>query len=165
MYLSGLTRQEEEENITVSKVNKEALQADLREALKKGEKLRVSTLRLLLAAVQNKEIERRGELDETEMVSVINSAIKKRREAAEEFEKAGYSDRAGVEKEEMTILQAYLPPPLEEEELARLVDEAISEAEAEGLGDIGRVMKLVMPKVSGRADGRAVNQMVREKLA
>ena len=149
----------------VAEVTKEVIQADVRKAMKEGQRLRVSTLRLLLAAVKNREIEQGGPLDGAELMSVINSVIKKRREAVEEFEKAGRPERAGSEREEMNILQAYLPPPLEEGEIAALIEEAVRETGAEGPNDTGMIMKWLMPRITGRADGRLVNQMVRDKLS
>jgi uncharacterized protein YqeY len=149
----------------VTPVTKEIIQADVRKAMKERESLRVSTLRLLLAAVKNREIEQGKSLDEAELLNVINSAIKKRREAVEEYEKAGRPERAEIEREEMAILQAYLPPPLEEAELATLIEEAVRETKAEGPKDTGLIMKWIMPRVAGRADGRLVNQMVRDKLS
>ena len=149
----------------VTQVTKEIIQADVRKAMKERESLRVSTLRLLLAAVKNREIERGSSLDEADLISVINSAIKKRREAVEEFEKAGRPERAETEREEMAILQAYLPPPLSEGEIAVLIEEGVRETGAEGPKDAGLIMKWIMPRVAGRADGRLINQMVRDKLS
>jgi len=146
-------------------VTKEVIQADVRKAMKERERLRVSTLRLLLAAVKNREIEQGGPLDDAEFMNVINSAIKKRRESVEEFEKAARPERAAVEREEMAILQAYMPPPMDEGEIAALIEEAVRETEAEGPKDAGLIMKWIMPRVTGRADGRLVNQMVRDRLS
>ncbi len=146
-------------------VTKEIIQADLKTAMKSGDHHRVSTLRYLLSAVKNKEIDLRRSLDSAELCAVISSGIKKCRESIEGFEKGGRPELVQASKAEMAILQAYLPPVLTEAELAAIIDEAVKETGAKGAKDTGAVMKWVMPKVSGRADGRVVSQMVKEKLS
>jgi len=132
--------------------------------MKAKDTAKVSTLRLLISEIKNKEIDKRGELTDDEILAVIQKAVKQRKESIEQYEKAGRSDLVEKEKKELEILEAYLPQPLSEEELEAIIDEAIKEAQATSVKDMGKVMKIVMPKVRGRADGKIVNQKVREKL-
>ncbi len=143
---------------------KEKIMQDMKEAMKAKDTAKVSTLRLLISEIKNKEIDKRGELTDDEILAVIQKAVKQRKESIEQYEKAGRSDLVEKEKKELEILEAYLPQPLSEEELEAIIDEAIKEAQATSVKDMGKVMKIVMPKVRGRADGKIVNQKVREKL-
>lgn len=149
----------------MAELSKDALQADLKEALKAGDRRRVSTIRLLIAAVKNREIELGKPVDAAELVGLVNSGIKKRRESIEGYEKGGRQDLVQQETEEMAILQAYLPPPLDEGAISALIDEAIRETGASGARDMGAVMKWLMPRVTGRADGRLLNQLVKARLS
>jgi uncharacterized protein YqeY len=144
---------------------KERLAEESKDALKSGQKLRLSTLRLLSAAVKNREVEVRHPLDDGEFVEVAGQEAKRRRDAIEAYEKAGREDRAATEREELGILQAYLPAALTDEEIDTLVDRAIEETGAAGPGDMGKVMGAVMAQAKGRADGRAVQERVRRRLA
>jgi hypothetical protein len=144
---------------------KERLAGEMKDALRSGQKLRLSTLRLLSAAVKNREVEVLHPLDDDEFVEVAGHEAKRRRDAIEAYEKAGREDRAATEREELEILQAYLPAALTDQEIDALVDEAIAETGAAGPGDMGKVMGAVMTKAKGRADGRAVQARVRERLA
>jgi len=143
---------------------KERLAEEARDALKSGQKLRLSTLRLLSAAVKNREVELLRPLDDDEFVEVAGQEAKRRRDAIEAYEKAGREDRAATEREELEILQAYLPAALTDQEIDTLVDRAIEETGASGPGDMGKVMGAVMAQAKGRADGRAVQARVRERL-
>ncbi len=143
---------------------KQRIMEDMKEAMKAKDTARVSTLRLLLSEIKNKEIDKRGELSDDEVLAVIQKAVKQRRESIEQYKKAGREDLAEKESKELEILESYLPQPLTEEELEAIIDEAIKEVGATSPRDMGKVMKVVMPKVRGRADGKVVNQKVREKL-
>lgn len=143
---------------------KEKLQQDMKNALKSGDKYRLKVIRFLLSKVKNAEIDKGRELDENEMLSLIQKEVKKIEEAAEEFRKGGSTERAEEELKEAEILKEYLPEPLSEEEIEKIVDEVIESTGAEGMKDLGRVMKEVMARVSGRADGKKVNEMVRNRL-
>ncbi len=145
-------------------LSKELIQADLKEAMKGGDRLRVSTLRFLLAAVKNREIEIGKAVDIAELTAQINSAIKRRRESIEGFHKGGRQDLVDQETAELNILQAYLPPALGEDELKDLIEEGIRETGAVGPKDMGTIMKWLMPRIAGRADGRLVNQLVKTRL-
>jgi uncharacterized protein len=136
------------------------VQADTREAMKAGERERVSALRLVADALQ-KDAKEGGD-DE---VGVLRRERKRRLEAAEAYREGGSADRATAEETEAREIERYLPAELEDDELAALVDEAIAESGASGPGDMGKVMGAAMPKVGGRADGKRVNALVRERLA
>ena len=144
---------------------REKIDSDLKEALKSGERLSVSALRLLKSALKNKEIEKGKALTDDDILSVLSSQAKQIRESIAEYEKAGREDLASKEKAELAVLQRYLPEQLTEGELQRLIKETIKETGASSPKDIGRVMKALMPRIKGRADGKAVNQMVRELLS
>ena len=143
---------------------KERLAEETKDALRSGQKVRLSTLRLLSAAVKNREVELLRPLDDDEFVEVAGQEAKRRRDAIEAYEKAGRDDRAATEREELEILQTYLPAALTDEEIAALVDRAIEQTGASGPGDMGKVMGAVMSQAKGRADGRAVQVRVRERL-
>jgi uncharacterized protein YqeY len=137
---------------------------DLKRAIKSSDKLKTSVLRMVKAALKNREVEKQRELSEEEIISVILTLSKQRRESIELFSKGGREDLADKEKQEISILQAYLPSQLTQEELDRLIIESIQESSAVGVKDIGKVMRLLMPKVKGTADGKMVNQRVKELL-
>src|SRR2546423_13975447 len=143
---------------------KRRLSEESRAALKAGEKVRRSALQLLSAAVKNREVELLHPLDDEEFVEVATREAKRRREAIEAYEKAGREDRAATEREELEVLQAYLPAQLTDAEVEAMIDEAIAETGAAGPGDMGKVMSAVMSKAKGRVDGRAVQPKVRSRL-
>jgi len=144
---------------------KQRIQEDLKDALRSGDTQRRSTLRLLLAAIKNAEIEAGSELDDADVLTIIRKQARQRRDAASEFVRVGRSDRADEELAEQAILASYLPPQLSEEEIAQLASDVIAEVGAQGPKDIGKVMKQLMPRVKGKADGGQVNRVVRELLA
>ncbi|MDX1622408.1 MAG: GatB/YqeY domain-containing protein [Gemmatimonadota bacterium] len=143
----------------------ERIQEDLNSALKAGEKLRVSTLRMLSSELKNRRIDLGRELEDEEAVEVLFRARKQRREAEEQYREAGREELAEREAAEAEIVQAYLPEPLSDEELDRIIDEAIEETGATDPGQMGAVMGRVMPRVKGRAQGAEVSRRVRERLA
>jgi uncharacterized protein YqeY len=142
----------------------QSLDDDLKRAMKSSDRLKTSVLRMVKAAVKNRQVEKQRELSEEEIISVILTLSKQRREAIELFSKGGREDLADKEKQEISILQAYLPSQLTREDLDSLIIELIQESSAEGIKDIGKVMRLLMPKVKGTADGKTVNQRVKELL-
>lgn len=146
-------------------VLKARLAGDFREALKSGDRLKTSVLRLLSSLIKNREIEKRGELDDQEIIQAVIASCKLRKEAIEQYVKGGRDDLAAKEATELKLLESYLPPPLSQEELRQKVDEAILAASAGSLKDMGRVMALLMPEISGRADGKIASQMVRDALS
>lgn len=144
---------------------KERLANDMIEALKGKNRVRLSVIRLLRAAIKNEEIRRKRELSEPEVIQVVSRALKEGREAIEEFKKGGREDLVRKETAEVDILEEYLPPPLTPAQIDRIIDRTIEEVEAKDLKDLGRVMKSIMEKLAGRVDGKVVNQLVRERLS
>ncbi len=140
------------------------LDDDLKVALKTSDTLKVSVLRIAKAALKNKQIDKRAELTEDDIISVVSTLSKQGRESIEQFSKGGREDLAEKERQELTILQSYLPKQLTTEELDIIVSEAIKESSSEGIKDVGKVMRLVMPRVKGAADGKIVNQRVKALL-
>jgi uncharacterized protein YqeY len=143
---------------------KDRLSEETTAALRAGEKIRLSTLRLLSAAVKNREVELRHPLDDDEFVEVATREAKRRREAIEAYEKADREDRAATEREELGVLEEYLPAGLTDQEVDALIDDAIARTGAAGPGDMGKVMSSVMAEAKGRADGRAVQARVKSRL-
>lgn len=138
----------------------ERVQADTREAMKAGDRDRVGALRMIASALQQEAKEGKG--DE---VTVLRRERKRRLEAASAFREGGGDERAAAEEAEAELIDGYLPAELSDEELAQLVDAAVAEAGASDPKDMGKVMGIVMPKVSGRADGKRVSAAVRERLS
>lgn len=143
---------------------KTSLERDLLVALKNREPVRVSTLRLLIAAVRNKEIERKKSFADDEVLQVVSAEAKSRRESIAEFGKGGRPDLVAREEAELKVLQSYLPQPLTESELQALAQNALKSAGAKGPQDMGRVMSVLMPQIKGRADGRQAQQIVQQLL-
>lgn len=136
----------------------------LKEAIREKSENKRNAIRLLLTAIKVKEKELTHALGEVEIQQVVSSQIKQRRDSIEQYMQAERKDLAEKEEEELRILQAFLPEQLSEEALERLVAEAISEAGAGSIKEMGKVMKVLMPKVAGRADGKKVNELVRARL-
>lgn len=138
--------------------------SDLRDAMKARDKVRLSTLRMVQASVKNAEIERRHPLEDAEVLEVIGKEAKRRREAITAYTDASRPELAEQEAAELAVLEAYLPAGLSDDELAALVDEAIAEIGATEPKQMGAVMKALMPKVQGRADGTAISALVKSRL-
>jgi uncharacterized protein YqeY len=141
------------------------IEDDLKEAMRARDELRTGTLRLTLAALRSSEKELGRPLKDDEELQVLQRERKRRTEAADAFRDAGREEQASQEERELEVIEEFMPEPLAEEELERIVDDAIAETGATSLRDLGRVMADVMPQVAGRADGSTVSQLVREKLA
>lgn len=141
------------------------IQADANVAAKARDRERLGALRLLLDALTKEAKEQRGQLDEQAEIAVLKRERKRRVEAAEAFRKGDRPDAAASEQAEAEIIDAYLPEQLGDEDLRKLVEEALSETGASSPREMGKVMSAVMPKVAGRADGKRVNEVVRAKLA
>lgn len=140
------------------------IQTDLKNAQLSRDEVKVSTLRLLLSEVKNKEIVKGEPLSGEDIISVIAREVKKRTEAAEGFRKGGREDSAVKEENEAKVLANYLPARMEDEELTKIIEETINELGASSMQDMGRVMGVVMGKVKGQADGGAVSAIVKDKL-
>ena len=141
------------------------IEDDLKEAMRERDNDRRDALRLILSSLRSAEKELQRPLTDQEELQVLQRERKKRVEAEEAFRAAGRQEQAEAEDYELEVLEDYMPEPLSEEELEEIVDDAIAENGATSLQDLGRVMADVMPQVAGRADGSAVSQLVREKLA
>lgn len=138
---------------------------DLKLAMKAGEKNRLDVLRMLKAQIKNVEIDKGRELTEEEEIQVLQSAAKKRKEAIDLYEKGERLELAAKEKEELAVIQAYLPRQLSQEEVDAVVSAVIAEIDASSMKDMGRVMKEAMARLKGKTDGKLVQQIVRSKLA
>ena len=144
---------------------RELIPEDLKNALRNKNTFELSVLRMLQAALINKEIDKRKEaLTNEDVISVIGTEIKKRRDAAREFEKVNRPDAADQEKAEIEILMKYMPQQMSEDEIRDAVIKAVEDTQAESMQDIGKVMKVLMPQVKGKADGSIVNKIVKEAL-
>jgi uncharacterized protein YqeY len=146
-------------------VDKLTLENDLKSALKAGDKIRLNTIRMVLTAIKLAEVDKMDSLDEAALLAIFQKQAKMRRESIEDANKADRQDLIPALEEELSILNEYLPEPFSEDKLKEMVSAAIVEAAAQGPQDMGNVMKIVMPQVGGRADGKTVSQLVRAMLA
>ncbi len=144
---------------------KERIQEDMRKATKERDALALSALRMAVAAIKNREIEARGEIGDDVVAKLLSTMIKQRREAVDLYVKGNRPELADKETKEIGVLEAYLPKGLTQEEVESLAREAVAASGAKSQADLGRVMKALMPKVAGRADGKIVNEVVRRLLA
>jgi uncharacterized protein len=143
---------------------RDSIATDMREAMKAREPIRVGALRMLMTAVKNTEVEKLHELSDDEVLEVIAREAKRRRESIEAFSQGGRTDLVEKETGELAVLEAYLPTKLSDEELSAMVDQAIAETGASNPKQMGEVMKALMPKLRGRADGAQVSAMVKARL-
>jgi len=144
---------------------RDKVNADIAAAMKSRETTRLSALRMLKAAIMNKGIEKSHDLDDAEVLQVVSSLVKQRRDSIEQFSKAGRTDLVDKETAEIVTLETYLPPAASSADIDAAIADAIVETGATSVKDMGKVMKAVMPRLAGKyADGRAVNDAVRRKL-
>jgi hypothetical protein len=143
---------------------KQRIDQDMRVALKSGDKLKLNITRLLKSDIRYKEIDKGKELSDEEVQEVLSSSAKKHRDSIEQFRKGGREDLVKKEEEELNLILGYMPAQLSQGEIEKLIEESIAEVGAEGEKDIGKVMKALMPKVKGKADGKTVNLLVTSKL-
>jgi uncharacterized protein YqeY len=143
---------------------KSDLEAALKDAMRANDTVRKNTLRVALTAIKEAEVQKIGELDDPAILTILQKEVKSRQEALAEAEKANRSDLVENAKAEMRVLEGYLPQGLSEQELEGIVQTAIAEVGASTPADMGKVMKAVLPKVQGRADGGKVSQLVKSKL-
>jgi uncharacterized protein YqeY len=144
---------------------KEQIRSDMKAAMKAGEKERLSVIRMLLAAIQTREIEARSDLDDNEVMAIVEKSIKQRKDSAKQFADAGRPERETQELGEAEILQGYLPEQLSAAELEALVDEIVTATGAAGMQDMGKVMGQLKAKAQGRADMGALSALVKSRLA
>lgn len=141
------------------------LNSDMKQAMKARDKVRLSVIRMIKTALQNESIKKMKELSEDEVLAVLSRELKQRKDSLQEFENAGRQDLVDEVSNEIAIVQTYMPEQLSEEDIKSIIDETISEVGAGSKADIGKVMKAIMPKLKGRADGSLVNRLVRSKLS
>jgi len=144
---------------------KDQLFEAMKTAMKAKDILRLNTIRSVRTAVKNREIEERRELDDHEVIRVISTLVKQRRESVEMFRQSDRPELAEKEERELAVLQEFLPAPLGEEQLREIIEDAVIETGASSIKDMGKVMKVVARKTVGRADGRQVSEMVRARLS
>ena len=143
---------------------KDQVTEDMKSAMKAGDKDRLKVVRLVLAAIKQVEVDKRVELDDAAVLAVITKMVKQRRDSVEQFEKGGREDLATIERDEIAVLEDYLPEQLSADELTAMVDEVIQATGAEGIRDMGKVMGQIKAKAAGRADMGAVSATVKERL-
>jgi len=137
----------------------------MKEAMKAKDTVRLTTVRMALAAIKNKEIEIGGELDDAALTALLSTLAKQRREAAEAYRDGGREELAAKEEAELIVIQSFLPEPLSEAQLDELIEAAVAECGASSMKDMGKVMKLVSAQTTGRADGRVVSERVKARLS
>jgi len=144
---------------------KQAITDDMKSAMKAGEKERLGTIRLILSAIKQQEVDSRKDLEDSDIIAILDKMSKQRRESIDQYEKAGRDDLAGKEKAELEILQTYLPSQLGDDEIAAMIDEAIQATGATAMKDMGKVMGILKPKMQGRADMAAVSAQIKSRLS
>lgn len=143
---------------------KSRIQDDMKTAMKAGDKTRLGVIRLMLAAIKQREIDERIELDEAQTLAVLDKMVKQRRDSITQYENAKREDLAEVERFEVEVIQGYLPAALSEAEIAALVEDAITASGAAAMSDMGKVMNVLRPQIQGRADMGAVSALVKQRL-
>ena len=143
---------------------KDQILADIKAAMKAGDKSRLATLRLISAAIKQKEVDERIDVDEAQTMAILDKLMKQRRESIVQYEKAGRDDLVAVEQAESTIIQTYLPEALDQGEIDKIVGDAITTTGAASIKDMGKVMGVVKPALQGRADMAAVSKLIKERL-
>jgi uncharacterized protein YqeY len=144
---------------------KSQITEDMKSAMRAGEKDRLKIVRLILAAIKQVEVDTRTELDDAAILAVLGKMVKQRRDSVEQFEKGGREDLARIERDEIAVLQTYLPEQLTADELNAMIDEVIGVTGAEGMRDMGKVMGQIKAKAAGRADMGVVSAAVKERLS
>ena len=143
---------------------KEKLLAEMKEALRSKDTLRLNTIRSVVSAIKNQEIDRRKDLEEDEILALVTREVKKRKEASALFKEGGRTDLMEKENREMEILQAYLPEQVSEEDLRKRIQEVIAETGAEGMKDFGKIMKVLVPEFKGKADNAVIKELAGDYL-
>lgn len=144
---------------------KESLQQDMKAAMRAGDKPRLAVIRLINAAIKQREVDERIELDDTQVIAVLDKMAKQRRESIEQYQQAGREDLAAQERFELGVIGDYLPEPLSDSEIDNLIDAAIADSGASGIKDMGKVMGLLKGKLAGRADMGAVSARIKNRLS
>ncbi|HHJ14124.1 MAG TPA: GatB/YqeY domain-containing protein [Gammaproteobacteria bacterium] len=143
---------------------KERIQQDMKDAMRGGDKPRLAAIRLINAAIKQREVDERIELDDNQVIDVLGKMAKQRRDSLEQYEKAGREDLAETERFELSVIQSYLPQPLDDAEIDTLIEQAIAATGAASMKDMGRLMGQLKPKLAGRADMGAVSARIKARL-
>ncbi len=149
----------------MSETLKSRLQADMKSSMKSGDKSRLGVIRLMLSAIKQVEVDERIELDDTRIIATLDKMAKQRRESITQFESAGREDLLAIERDELEIIQEFLPDALSDEEIESLVDASIASTGASGMQDMGKLMGALKPQLQGRADMGKVSQLVKARLS
>ena len=144
---------------------KQCLTDDMKAAMKAGEKERLGTIRLMNAAIKQKEVDERIEVDDTQVLAILEKMMKQRKDSVSQYEAANREDLAVIERTEMAIIEQYLPAKLGEAEVLAVIDAVIAEVGASGPADMGKVMGAVKPKLAGQADMGEVSKLIKQRLA
>lgn len=144
---------------------KEQISADMKSAMKNGDKERLATIRLILAAVKQVEVDTREDVDDQSMLAILDKMAKQRRESISQFEQAGREDLVAKETQELNIITEFLPKALSEEEISELIDQAMQDTAASSMKDMGKVMGILKPQIQGRADMGKVSQLIKSRLS
>lgn len=144
---------------------KQRIDAEVKAAMRAKDKERLGTLRLISAAIKQREVDERRELGDTEVIEVLDKMVKQRRDSVDQFRKGGRDELAAREEVEIAVIQAFMPTPLSEDELDRLIDQTIADCGATSIKDMGKVMGVLKPKVQGRADMGAVSAKIKARLS
>lgn len=144
---------------------KQRLTDDMKAAMKSGDKHGLGVIRLMLAAIKQREVDERIELDDAQVLAALDKMVKQRRDSVSQYEAAGRADLADVEKAEITVIERYLPAKLGEAEIVAAIDAAIAETGASGPADIGKLMGALKPRLAGQADMGQVSALVKQRLA
>ena len=147
-----------------SSILKDTIVADMKSAMKEGNKERLATIRLILAAVKQVEVDSRADVTDDDLISILDKMSKQRRESISQFEKANRDDLAAKEKSELAIIADYLPAALSDDEITELVEKAIEQTSASSMKDMGAVMSILKPQLQGRADMGLVSKQIKSKL-
>lgn len=144
---------------------KTQIQSDMKSAMKSGDKTRLGVIRLILAAIKQREVDERIEMDDAQVLAVLDKMVKQRRDSVNQFTAANRQDLADIELFELDVIQGYLPAALSETEIAAMVESAVTQTGAAAMSDMGQVMAVLRPQVQGRADMGAVSALVKRRLA
>ncbi len=144
---------------------KQQINDDMKQAMKARDSVRLGAIRLLMAAIKQKEVDEQVELDDTAVTAVIDKMIKQRRDSVTQYKAGGREDLVEAESAEIDVLVGYMPQPLSEAEIAALIEQAVADSGAAGMQDMGKVMALLRPQLAGRADMAAVSVLIKARLA
>ncbi|MDH3326733.1 MAG: GatB/YqeY domain-containing protein [Gammaproteobacteria bacterium] len=143
---------------------KAQIQSAMKDAMRAKEKVRLGTIRLMMAAIKQREVDERIELDDEQVMLVVDKMMKQRRESISQFDAAGRDDLSAIEHAELKILQMFMPEPLSDQEVLAMIEKAMADSGASSMKDMGKVMGLVKPQAQGKADMSVISKMIKEQL-